>query len=496
MNIKKSHNREVEKLQGQIRNLYEQRKHEMLVQPPVSLQYSSKSSYTIRTKSYKDGCTRLDCRVLDRVIEVDPIRQVAKVEPRVSMEKLVRATLPHGLTAAVVPEFKDITVGGAIMGVGGESGSHRWGCFHDICDSFEIILADGRLMQVSPVENADLFYGICGSYGSLGTLTAANIKLIPANKAVHVRYRVFSTPQAVVEALSVRVRASDAPDFIDGIIFRKNLAVLIEGTLVSKCDLLILSKFSAEKLYSESYWQHALHIALEHPGGEYQELMDHYDYFFRYDPGAFWMSAYLFHLPLLARLIFQGILRWTEPSGFNASEIRRFHSVPDPKTLHRILMRPFASCKNLCGMLHMAEKWVQNRFIIQDFCFPESKAIRFLEGILDDPGIFPLWLLPIKGTHHPQIFAPHLLTQEQPSGYFINFGLYGLPSNAASPEQITRTLEQKTWQLGGRKILYSRSYYTKEEFWEIYSREAYESLRKKTAAEGFWHDIVQKVLSV
>ena len=37
------------------------------------------------------------------------------------------------------------------------------------------------------------------------------------------------------------------------------------------------------------------------------------------------------------------------------------------------------------------------------------------------------------------------------------------------------------------KVLYSRSYYTVDEFWKIYSQEAYEALREKTKADGVLH---------
>jgi hypothetical protein len=77
----------------------------------------------------------------------------------------------------------------------------------------------------------------------------------------------------------------------------------------------------------------------------------------------------------------------------------------------------------------------------------------------------------------------------------INFGLYGLPSYSAPLKEITRKLEQKTRDLDGRKALYSRSYYTEEEFWEIYSRESYELLMRQSSAQGVWQGIIEKVLS-
>lgn len=494
------HAKEVERLQGQIKNLSAKRmqsnSHEL---PPVSLRYGSKSSYTIRTKSYKDGCSRIDCSELNKVIEVDPNRRTIKVEPRVTMEQLVEATLPYGLTPPIVPEIKDITVGGAIMGVGAESGSHRFGCFHNVCEWIELITAEGRAIRASASENADLFYGIPGSYGSLAALTAAEIKLIPANDCVHLRYTSFSRPEDAVDALTERSRAVDAPDFIDGMIFAPNLAVMMEGRLASKSNIPAnLPKFTAEKISSEHYWQHVCRLAKEHQDGQFEEVMDHYDYFFRYDPGAFWMGAYLFHLPLWARLTFQGMLKWVKPArkGFDESEIKRFHQVPHPNAAFRTLMRPFASCKNLCRILHQSEKWIQDRFIIQDFCIPETNTHIFLKEILAEPGIFPMWLCPIKGSRHQEIFSPHLLNgQAVGSEHFVNFGIYGIPAAATPVEQLTRQLEKRTSQLGGRKVLYSRSYYTPEEFWQIYSFSEYEALRKKTSAEGFWIPITDKVLS-
>ena len=75
-------------------------------------------------------------------------------------------------------------------------------------------------------------------------------------------------------------------------------------------------------------------------------------------------------------------------------------------------------------------------------------------------------------------------------------GLYGLPSYSASIGQITKNLEKKTKGYGGRKVLYSRSYYTQEEFWEIYSIEEYRTLRERTDADGIFYEITKKVLSI
>lgn len=485
--------KEIEILQQKIKSLHEQRKSQSL--PPVTLEYRTQSSYTTRSKNYKDRTQRLDCGHLNRVLKIDPIKKIALVEPRVTIEELVKAALEVGLTPAVVPEIKDITVGGAIMGVGAESASHRFGCFNDICNAFEFISAEGKLIRATPTENEELYYALPGSYGSLGILTSAEIQLIPAKKSVRLRYHVFSQPKQAVERLLNLSKQPGSIDFLDGIILKSDLAVVIEGHLVED-DFEHLTQYSSETAFGPYYYQHVHQIAVDHPEEVYEERMSQYDYFFRYDPGTFWVGPYLFHLPLLTSLLFQGILKWLpQNEGLSPSEVKRFSKVPYPSLFSRAILKSFTSCKMLCKMLHRSEEWVSRRFVIQDFCIPESNAFKFLDVVLHDPAIFPMWLLPIKSTTKPQIFAPHKIENGSKDDYFINFGLYGLPSYAGPVSDITRKLEQLTKGLGGRKVLYSHSYYTLEEFWGIYPRSTYEALREQTFAKGFWVDITDKVLS-
>lgn len=488
-----SHVREIERLQCRMKNLYEEEKSQN--GPfPVSLQRHNSNSFTIRTKSYKRNTKSVDCHKLNRIIEIDPAQRIARVEPGVAMGQLLQAALPHGLTAAVCPEFKQITVGGAIVGMGAESGSHRWGCFNDICTAFELMTADGRVIQASPIENEALFYGIPGSYGSLGMLVSADIALIPAKECVYLRYHTFSSPQAAIQMLARRVSDPNAPDFLDGIIFSKELAVVIEGSLADKASISATPHFSGASIFSKFYWEHVLEIALKHPKNIYHEVMSHGDYFFRYDSAAFWMGSYLFNFPLSASLAMEVLQLNAFKDGFDAAEIRKFHRLAPAHAGKRILVKWLMSSSNLCKLLHKAEAWVQHRFVIQDFCLPQAKAMDFLKGILNYPAVFPIWMLPIKGTPYPQIFAPHLLKQEQ-KGHFINFGIYGIPAIAGPIERITRDLECKMNAYGGRKVLYSHTYFAKDEFWQVYDRVAYERLREQTCAKGFWLDIDDKVLT-
>ena len=62
---------------------------------------------------------------------------------------------------------------------------------------------------------------------------------------------------------------------------------------------------------------------------------------------------------------------------------------------------------------------------------------------------------------------------------------YGLLKN--------RGLENQLKLLGGKKVLYAQSYYTKNEFWEIYDKNWYDNLRKKYLTKTVFPNIYEKI---
>jgi FAD/FMN-containing dehydrogenase len=60
------------------------------------------------------------------------------------------------------------------------------------------------------------------------------------------------------------------------------------------------------------------------------------------------------------------------------------------------------------------------------------------------------------------------------------------------PHHLNRLLEREVTRLGGRKGLYSHSFYSPEEFWDLYDRSAYETLKAKYDPEGRFKDLYAK----
>jgi hypothetical protein len=65
-------------------------------------------------------------------------------------------------------------------------------------------------------------------------------------------------------------------------------------------------------------------------------------------------------------------------------------------------------------------------------------------------------------------------------GGYINVGVWGpYPSSETEFMQANREIEAKMRELGGLKWLYSRVFYTEEEWWQVYDKQTYDALRQK-----------------
>ncbi len=425
---------------------------------PLSLKRERGRSNVTRHPTYKEKSHLLDVSGLNRVLSIGD--DLAICEPLVTMEQLVDATLPHGLIPQVVPEFKEITVGGAINGAALESSSFRYGLFSDTCAWIDVLLGNGESLRVSPEQHADLFFGMVGAYGTLAIVTRVAVRLIPAKLAVKLTTRRFSNKQAFLESL----KPSENP-FLEGLAFGPNDYATITATFSEATP-------KKQRWYSPWYIQRipkTMHIK---------------DYLFRLDQGAFWMGRFVLH-PLL-------FLSYLIKFALNPNiDLFKKAGRSYPGALFRTLFGTRMTTKKLYKGLHaMPSNLVESSFVIQDWFMPQDQAASFLDHLEENHAIYPLWFCPSKKQAGEQIFSPGYLSES----YCINFGTYGI-SLMDDGRLATRDLEARVQALGGRKALYSHSYYDEETFWSIYDRAAYEHLRAKYHADGALIPLTDKVLT-
>ncbi len=437
-----SHKADLRIVQEQVRSFF-------AVRTEIKIYHGSSNS----TRAFKFEKSKfVDISKLNRVIEINTQGQFVLVEPNVPMDLLVEQTLKYGLIPPVVPEFPGITVGGGIQGGAEESASFKYGLLHDCCLEYEVILGNGELISASREKNPDLFWGIAGSYGSLGVITLVKLKLIPAKDFVHLTYHTVKSFQEAVSL--IKQKSSEPVNFIDGIMFSKYFGVVMIGSF-SDSQKLPVSTFS--KPNDEWFYLHAKKLSKNN--FKYEELVPIRDYIFRYNRGAFWMGRYgfsIFKIPFIkfTRLILNGL--------FNT------------RVLYRLLR----------------ETNLSQLYFIQDFNLPSEKVLDFFDFAEKQLEIYPVWICPLKPGLEDKLSANYIKTD-----LVFNIGLWGeVQKDFKSFVKLNRLLEVKSSELKGRKMLYAHSYYPPEEFWKVYDLEWYNSLRKKYSATVTFPDIYEKTL--
>ena len=421
------HRQAVAALQAQIREYYSRK-------VPFRVYHGSTNSTRVLTFKRSE---MVDTSHLDRVLKIDVAKRTVLVEPNVAMDKLLDATLAHGLMPPVVTEFPGITVGGAIQGGAIESGSFRWGAFSQTVNSIEMVLGDGSKVTASPDEHADLFYGTAGSYGSLGLVTAAEIQLIPAKKYVTVTtVPVSSFAESLQSTLAY---AKTDCDFIECGMFAKDCGSLVVGNLSNEVTGKLL-RFSRAR----DPWYYMYIEQNARARRSVTNTIPIKDYIFRFDRGAFWAAQLAF-----------------EQSGLPFNAITRF--VFDPLLRTRKLYQA------------VQESAAAQRYICQDIVMPAESLVSFMDFIDDEFNMYPTGFCAVKTeTRSPLQF------NSVAGDYVFNVGVYGLRIEPYDKfVKVNQRIEAKTHELGGRKWFYAHSYYSEKQFWEIYDKKWYDTLRDK-----------------
>jgi FAD/FMN-containing dehydrogenase len=139
--------------------------------------------------TYSQGGILLSLERMNRIREIRPEARTATVEAGVILSSLHDAAAEHGLYFPLWFGARgSATIGGVLSTNAGGSNVLRYGSTRALCLGLEVVLADGRVMNLmselhkdnSGYDLKDLFIG---AEGTLGIITAAVMKLVPAARA-------------------------------------------------------------------------------------------------------------------------------------------------------------------------------------------------------------------------------------------------------------------------------------------------------------------------
>lgn len=116
---------------------------------------------------------------LDRILDFDATNGVIHCEAGVLLTGLLDLIVPAGWFFHVTPGIKNITVGGAIACDVHGKNHPATGCFSNWLIAFELMRADGTVINCSRTENPDVFWQTCGGMGWTGVILSARFRLMP-----------------------------------------------------------------------------------------------------------------------------------------------------------------------------------------------------------------------------------------------------------------------------------------------------------------------------
>ena len=385
---------------------------------------------------------RLDLGEFDHVLGVDRAAGTVDVEGLTTYEALVAATLPHGVMPAVVPQLKTITVGGAAAGVAIEATSYRAGLVHHTMRELEVLLPGGDIVLCTPGnEHADLFHGFPNSYGTLGYALRLVLATQPVQPFVRVVHERHADAASFFAALAARC-ADARVDFVDGVAFDAGCFVLNSAAFASDAP------WTSDYGYERIYWRSLLEREVD--------WLRSADYLWRWDTDWFWCSRnFGADRPWMRRLLGR----------------------------QRLNSRTYTKLMRLNARWGLTRRWarlrgVHTESVIQDVDIPLHRAAEFLDFLLREIGIVPVWICPLREPGPGQAFPLYPLDG---AAMYVNFGFWDVVESRVAHEagHYNRQVEREVARLGGIKSLYSDSFYTLEEFAEAYRLPAYESLKAR-----------------
>jgi FAD/FMN-containing dehydrogenase len=417
---------------------------------PISLY--KKRSNLFRAGPQETQKTTIDVTSFNQVLDIDPDTMLADIEAMTPYETIVQATLAQGLLPTVVPELKSITIGGAAAGLGIESSSFKYGLVHESIVEMELLLSDGQVLICRPDnEHKDLFYAFPNTYGTISYALRVKVQLIKAAKYVKLAHHRYISQSSYFDALNTLCYANQPPNspiaYIDGTIFSKTEMVITTGEFVDTAPY--VSNYKYMQIYYRSIQSRT------------EDFLSTEDYIWRWDADWFWCSDTFGMQNRILRFLFG---KWMLSSIVYNSIMHFFHRHPSLGSLFG-------------GNTRNQES------VIQDVLIPLGTSSDFLDFLQENIQIYPIWICPIRSPSNSYgrgfDFCP--LNRDK---LYLDFGFWGTAATNKEPGYYNREIEQKAVSLNGLKSLYSSSFYTPKEFWNIYDESRYKTLKSQYDPHG------------
>jgi len=450
-----SHEDRVNKIQEQVRRWrVEGKGRKMCTARP------SWKSVSPQSIAYKGSMYRIEVD-LDHVLSIDKANGYVHVEPSICIGFLNKFLIREGYTLPIVPELDNLTIGGLIMGGGIESTSHKFGLIHHVTLEYEVVTANGDvLIADADKNNTDVFFGIPFSYGTLGFLVSAKLRIIPYKPFIKLTYRPTYTTDDTMQMLDRETHKGVGNDSVEGIMFNINEAVIMTGQFVEQDEVDHNKLNCLGSWYKPWFYQHVKTFL---DRGETVEFVPTLDFHQRHNKPCFWLTP--LWAPWADRPIARYLLGWAFPFNYQ---------------LLKYIKETVLGHDNLGDI-----------FITQDFLIPIPALKKGIELSAHMTDIWPIWMVPSK-LHFDKRYEGQAVTPRSGDCMYVDLGVYGLAFSKNYPghEATLRAFEKFTMDNGGYQALYAENYMSREDFDVMFDAGiVYDKVRNRLplCKEGFPH---------
>lgn len=132
--------------------------------------------YSMGGQTATENALQIDIKKLNHILHFDPQNKEITVETGTNWRQIQELIDPYNLSVKIMQSYADFTVGGSLS-VNVHGRYMGQGPIILSVKQIKIVLADGTLVNASPVENSAVFYGAIGGYGAMGIITEVTLAL-------------------------------------------------------------------------------------------------------------------------------------------------------------------------------------------------------------------------------------------------------------------------------------------------------------------------------
>jgi len=175
----------------------------------------------------RSHCLVLSLAKFNRILEIDPLNRVARVQPGVRNLAISEAAKPHGLYYAPDPSSQiACSIGGNVAENSGGVHCLKYGLTVHNIQQLQLVTMDGETVAIggSGLDSPgyDLLALLTGSEGMLGIITEITVKLLPIPQRAQVLMAAFDDARKAGEAVGAIISAGIIPA---GLEMMDNLAI-------------------------------------------------------------------------------------------------------------------------------------------------------------------------------------------------------------------------------------------------------------------------------